>query len=51
MMSTLEEEHPDGCYGLRCRDCKLLYPERSEEDIAECKRLSNLALKKLTQDA
>ena len=45
----MNENSPDGCYGLRCRDCKLRRSD-SVEDKAECQRLCDLATKRMGRD-
>ena len=45
----MDKDSPDGCYGTRCRDCKLRHSD-DPEDKMECQRLCDLATKRMRQD-
>ena len=47
--TIMDEDSPDGCYGIRCRDCELRVTHTIEEH-EECRRRNALATERLLSE-
>ena len=45
----MNEDLPNGCYGIRCRDCELVNA-KTENDVEACRNRSVLAMKRLLKE-